>query len=144
MKSLSLIQKRIVITIGVIALSVITLSVPSLAEAQQRYVNTSLGDNLTSQEYFSRLYIWAVSLGILAASIAIIRAGYIYTASRGNPSAITSAKEIIINALVGLALLLLSYTILRFVLGPERVKQSEASSSSYVVMSDFSVDNGDE
>jgi hypothetical protein len=78
------------------------------------FCNTLFGDKVTAQDYFSRFYAWAVGLAILGASGMIIWAGYRYTTSRGNPSEANAAKEMIISALVGLALLLLSYTILRF------------------------------
>jgi hypothetical protein len=79
-----------------------------------RFKNTLFGDNITAPQYVRSLYIWSVGIAILGASGMIIYAGYKYTASRGNPSEISNAKEIIISSLVGLALLLLSFTILRF------------------------------
>ncbi len=86
-------------------------------------------DAITAGDYLYRLYVWAVTIAILGATAVIIRAGYIYATGRGNPSAITSAKELIVNALVGLALLILSYSILRFILGP-RVKNQEPPKAS--------------
>ncbi len=89
-----------------------------------QFDNTIFGaGQLGPAQYFYKLYVWAVSLAVLAAAISIIRAGYIYTVGRGNPSAINSAKEIILNAVLGLTLLLLSYTILQFLLGKNKVKE---------------------
>lgn len=85
-------------------------------QKQKVFTDTLFGD-VTANQYFYRMYIWAVSLAVLAATAMVIRAGYIYTAGQGNPSAISSAKEMIINTMVGLALLVLSYTILRFIIG---------------------------
>jgi hypothetical protein len=77
------------------------------------FKGTLFGD-VTAGEYVRRLYLWAVGIAILGASIGIMYAGYRYAMGRGNPTEISSAKEIIVNSLVGLALLLLSFTILRF------------------------------
>ncbi len=99
--------------------------------SQVQFSHTIFGDGktYTSGAYFQALYLWAVGIGVIAAALSIIRAGYIYTTGRGNPSSISSAKEIIINALVGLALLILSYTILRFLIG-QRVQPASPPSSN--------------
>lgn len=89
-------------------------------------------DALTAGDYLYRLYVWSVTIAILGATAVIIRAGYVYAVGRGNPSAVASAKELIVNALVGLALLILSYTILRFILG-DRVK-NQAPPSKPITM----------
>lgn len=78
------------------------------------FCNTLFGDKVTAQDYLSRFYAWAVGLAVLGAAGMIVWAGYRYTTSRGNPSEANAAREMIVSALVGLALLLLSYTILRF------------------------------
>lgn len=92
-------------------------SPPGGGERQFSDTLFGFGRPVTAGQYLYNLYIWAVAIAIIAATISIIRAGYVYTMGRGNPSAISSAKEMIVSALVGLALLILSYTILRFVLG---------------------------
>lgn len=78
------------------------------------FCDTLFGKQIGASEYFRRLYFWLVGMAILGAATAIVVAGYKYVISRGNPTEITSAKEIITSAVVGLALLLLSFTILRF------------------------------
>jgi hypothetical protein len=71
-------------------------------------------DGICADDFLTRAYLWAVGLAILGAVGMIIYAGYKYAVSRGNPSEINNAKEIIISTLVGLALLVLSYTILSY------------------------------
>lgn len=79
-----------------------------------QFCRTLFGDNLTASQYFLNFYRWAVGIAIIGAAVAIVFAGYKYALSRGNPSEISSAKEIIASAIVGLVLLLLSFTIVRF------------------------------
>jgi hypothetical protein len=74
----------------------------------------SPNSSICAKDYLKRLYLWAVGLAILGSSGMIIYAGYKYTVGKGNPTEVSNAKEIIVSTLVGLALLLLSYTILRF------------------------------
>lgn len=97
-----------------------------------QFCNTLFGDHITAPDYVAKFYTWSVGIAIFGASLMIIYAGYRYTMSRGNPSEISSAKEIIVSSLVGLALLLLSYTILRFigvnVLDPSK-KQNQTTNS---------------
>lgn len=100
------------------------ITIASQPPANQSGTNTGSGDgfqfrdtlfgNVTAPQYIRSLYIWSVGIAILGASIMMIYAGYKYTASRGNPTELSNAKEIIISSLVGLALLILSFTILRF------------------------------
>lgn len=79
-----------------------------------RFYGTLFGDGICANDYITRLYAWAVGLAVTAAALMVIYAGYKYTVSRGDQGAIKDAKEIVINVLVGLLLLVLSYTILRF------------------------------
>lgn len=69
------------------------------------------GTNLTS--YSEKLYIWSIGIAGSLAIIMLIYAGYLYVTSMGNPDQINSAKEIIIGALSGLALLILASLILQ-------------------------------
>lgn len=75
----------------------------------------TLFGTVCAPEYVQKFYYWAVSIAILGAVGGLIYAGYVYMISGGNPSKITNAKESIVSVLVGLTLLLLSYTILRFI-----------------------------
>jgi hypothetical protein len=79
---------------------------------QYEFTGTLFGTTC-APAYLRSFYYWAVGVAILASVIMIIYAGYKYTMSQGDPSDINDAKEIIVSTLVGLALLLLSFTILR-------------------------------
>ncbi len=88
--------------------------VPSCAQGTAYTFCNTLFGNVTASEYFQRFYAWAVGIAIIGASLMIIYAGYKYTMSRGNPGEISNAKEIIYSTLLGVVLLLLSYSILKF------------------------------
>jgi len=66
------------------------------------------------------LYDWILFLGGIAALIALIIGGFRYMTSTGNPTALADAKDRITSALIGLALLLGSWLILRTI-NPEYV-----------------------
>ena len=59
-----------------------------------------------------------ISLGFLGiiATIIILYGGFIWMTSRGNADSIGRAKKIIINGVIGLAIILSSYAIVRFIL----------------------------
>lgn len=59
--------------------------------------------------------VYAIA-GIMAV-IAIIFAGYIYTASNGEVDKIRKAKNIILYAVIGLVVVMLAFVITQFVLG---------------------------
>ncbi len=84
------------------------------AEGCYKFGNTIFGSNLCAQDFLTRAYLWAVGVAIIGAAGMIIFAGYRYAVSRGNPAEVNNAREIIISTLVGLALLILSYTILQY------------------------------
>jgi len=64
------------------------------------------------QEYISDIYSFSIKLGGTLTILMIIYAGYRYMTSKGNPSAINEAKEILFGTLSGFALLLMSYLLL--------------------------------
>lgn len=74
-------------------------------------------------------------IGILAV-IVIIYAGIIFITAAGNPGKVAQAKTMIIYAVIGLAVAILAYTIVNFVVGASSGKgvnggsSSESSSSS--------------
>ena len=83
-------------------------------------------DKLTEQEVENAgsigklvtiLYEWMIPLGTALAVLVIIYAGYLYATSQGNPDSVKTAKDLIIGALVGLALIILAGVILRNVIG---------------------------
>ncbi|MCX6811226.1 MAG: pilin [Candidatus Berkelbacteria bacterium] len=63
-------------------------------------------------DYTNRIYQYAVVIGISLAVMMIIFGGYKYMASSGDPQSIDEAKEILIGAVVGLILILLTRLIL--------------------------------
>lgn len=68
---------------------------------------TNIAKNIIS------ILLWVVGI---AAVIVIIYAGITFVTAAGNPSAITRAKTMIIYAVIGLAVAILSYAIVNFVI----------------------------
>lgn len=67
--------------------------------------------------YITKLYEWGIPLCVSLAVLVLIYAGYLYATSGGNPDSLKQAKDLIIGALVGLALVILAGIILRNVIG---------------------------
>lgn len=67
--------------------------------------------------YITILYKWVVPFAAGLAVLMIIYSGYLYITSQGNPDNIKQAKDYIIGALVGLALIILAGVILKNVIG---------------------------
>lgn len=65
------------------------------------------------QNILNTTYTWA---GIICVLVIVI-AGIMYVLSAGDASKIKKAKEAIVGAVVGLAVVLLAYTITAFVMG---------------------------
>jgi len=63
-------------------------------------------------DYTNRIYQYAVVIGISLAVLMIIFAGYKYMSSSGDPQSLAEAKEILVGAIVGLVLILLTRLIL--------------------------------
>lgn len=72
-------------------------------------------------QYISRLYMFAVSLSTILAVVVIMVAGLIWTTAGGNQTQVVTAKNYISGAVLGLILMLGSYTIL-YLINPELVK----------------------
>lgn len=91
-------------------------TIPPASDSEDcfKFGNTVFGNDICAQDFLTRAYLWAVGIAIIGAAGMIIYAGYKYAVSRGNPSEVNNAKEIIISTLVGLALLVVSFTILQF------------------------------
>lgn len=108
-----------------IALAVILISVFALysAASAQYKITTSLpgtgiraGDNVNQisvTSYVSQIYTGALALVGLIAVAAITYWGIIYTASGGNASKISDAKDGIKNAIFGVLLLISAFLILQ-------------------------------
>lgn len=63
-------------------------------------------------DYVNRIYQFAVVIGISLAVLMIIFAGYKYMSSAGDPQSLAEAKEVLVGAIVGLVLILLTRLIL--------------------------------
>lgn len=85
--------------------------VRALSEKELEDPNLKVGDAVT------KLYQWGIGLGGSLAVLIMIYAGYIYATSQGNPDSIKLAKDLIIGAIVGLALIILAGVILRNFIG---------------------------
>jgi len=73
---------------------------------------TKLDEKSEIPAFIGYLYEWGISIGGLAVFIALLIAGFQYLSSIGNPATMREAKDRIISALLGLALLLGSWLIL--------------------------------
>ncbi len=103
------------------------IQIPGIANILTDAVPTSCPDNysdVNSQgclsfpwigEYISSLYIFGVYAATIAASIVIMVGGFLWLTAGGNTAQIGSAKSYISGALLGLLLMLGSYTVLRLV-----------------------------
>ncbi|MCD6550121.1 fibronectin type III domain-containing protein [bacterium] len=83
----------------------------------------TLDDTSTLVDFVDYAYRWGVLLGGLAAFIALIIAGFQYLTSVGDPNKIKDARDRIISALIGLALLFGSYIIIS-ILNPDLLRLS--------------------
>jgi len=72
-------------------------------------------------DYIKTIYIWVVGIGGLLASIMLIRGGFLYLTSAGSSQRVTDAKARIGGAILGLLLLLGSYTLL-YTINPDLVQ----------------------
>jgi len=64
--------------------------------------------------YVIALYGYILGLAIILAAIVATYAGYLYLTAGGDPAKITHSRELIVGSLSGLALLILTATIVRF------------------------------
>lgn len=73
------------------------------------------GDNTFASlaDYINALYKYLVPVMSIVAIVMVMVAGLQYILSRGNPSAVKAAKERIVQAVVGIVLLLSAYTLAR-------------------------------
>ena len=98
-------KKFVKIIFGLLML--LFIAFPAFVKAEGEFFGTDL------KTYSEKLYAWSIGIAGSLAIIMLIYAGYLYVVSMGNTDQINSAKEIIIGALSGLALLILASLILR-------------------------------
>ncbi|MCX6806567.1 MAG: hypothetical protein NT135_00355 [Candidatus Berkelbacteria bacterium] len=72
-------------------------------------------------EHIRYVHAWAAIIGSLLAVYMIVFAAFKYATSSGNPEALQDAKDTIIGALVGLAIIIATYSLLQFILGEGNV-----------------------
>lgn len=88
------------------------------------------GKGYTYQSYIADVYKFALTLGEWLAVLMIVYAGYKYMTSQGNSSAINDAKEMLIGALLGLAILFLVRVILNTLNLPNPADQGASTTAS--------------
>jgi hypothetical protein len=76
---------------------------------------TSISRENAFRCYVLLFYRYVIGVAIVLATIVVTWGGYIWLTSGGDPSKITHARELIIGALSGLALLLLASVVLRLI-----------------------------
>lgn len=67
------------------------------------------------EEWVEAFYQFSIRLGGILTILMLVYSGYRYMFSQGNPTAIKEALDILTGTLSGFAMLLLVYTILRFI-----------------------------
>ena len=87
--------------------------------------NKNKASDASMQNAFNTAFIWA---GIICVIIIIV-AGLTFITAAGNPSAIARAKTMIIYAVIGLAVAILSYAIVNFVINTSSGKGVGGESS---------------
>lgn len=86
-------------------------------------LEVAIGDYASAVDipsYVAALYRYGLGVGVTLAMVMVVIGGFQYVVSRGNPSAIGAAKSRIMNAVLGLLLLLGSFTLLQTI-NPELV-----------------------
>lgn len=109
--------------IGLTAALVLTLApvvVPQVAVAQQAPIAcpSDLGylcTDGTVASMFRLILNWALTLAFLLAVIYLIYGGFQYIASAGNADQATKGRATITNAVIGIIVIVLSYTIVQIV-----------------------------
>ena len=82
----------------------------ALAQFGLNDVNTALGERDLKSSINAMINVILGFLGILA-TVIILLGGFKWMTSQGNSEKVTQAKEMIKNAIIGIAMVLLSYTI---------------------------------
>jgi hypothetical protein len=115
---------NIVQIVFVLALMVAPVAIPHVAEGQgligqfanQCPQDTGLNCGPTSIAGIFRLVInWALAIAFIAAVIILIYGGFLYITSAGNTEQSGKGKTAIYNALIGIVIIVLSYTIVQIV-----------------------------
>jgi len=98
-----------------------TLNMFFVEKAYAQSLGKSLGDQLDKIEdgtvtdeksLVQTIISIAIPLGVISVVLLVVYAGYLLTASQGNPDKIKEGREIITNAIIGFVVVLLSVAIL--------------------------------
>jgi hypothetical protein len=97
------------------------LITPALASAQDFWAGLLPSMNLSFGsedllDVISSVINLAFAMAAIVAVIYLIIGGYSYVTAGGNPEAVEMAKTTIVNALIGLLVILVSYLIVQFVM----------------------------
>ena len=114
--------KKIIGVLAIFVFLVIFLGMPATAGADDSSslkglikLEVGIGNERTAKGisyYIGMVYNFAAAIVGVVAVVMIIIGGIQYSASAGNPAALASAKETITSAIIGLAIVLMSYLIL--------------------------------
>jgi len=101
----------------------------SLAQEEVKIVNPLRANNFTD---LVRIVLEGViKLGIPLVALAIIYAGFLFVTSRGNPESLTKARDALLNAVIGAALLFGAWGIAQII--TDTVKELSIYFTFYVV-----------
>lgn len=90
---------------------------PTLAHAQTGPITTDFGPASNFGQYLGIFFKWAIPLSGSLCVLVFVYAGYLYMTSQGNQERITSAKDWIMGAILGILLLFTAYALLKNVIG---------------------------
>lgn len=94
---------------------------PGVASAQGQTPISCPGDlgylctDGTVSSMFRLILNWALTIAFLGAVIYLIYGGFLYIASAGNAEQASKGRATLINALIGIVIIVLSYTIVQIV-----------------------------
>ncbi|MCP6718456.1 MAG: pilin [Patescibacteria group bacterium] len=118
-------DKKIILAIILISFLVIpsicsavidlNLKYPTLGPEDNKF---DLNENQDINEIVAWLYYFIISVSGFAAFAMLVRGGFMWLSSAGNPSVLGEAKDIISSAIFGLIIILTSFLILQ-VINPE-------------------------
>lgn len=76
-----------------------------------------LGDGPNIGDMLKSIYNIALPLGVVLAILLIMRAGYMFMTSQGDPQKVMAGKETLTSAIMGMLFVILSIAILRIIIG---------------------------
>jgi len=96
-------------------LAVIFALVPHFGSAQGLFPGETDAARSDFRLYIRNFYFFSIGAGMLVATVLIMIGGMIWVTSAGNQGRIGKAKEYIVNAIIGVILLLGAFTILQLI-----------------------------